>query len=650
MNIELKKLTLTNFKGIKDLTIDFGEETNIYGDNATGKTTIFDAFMWLLFGKDSANRSDFNIKTLDKDNNIIHGLEHIVEGILTVDGKEIILYRALKENWVKKRGSTESVYSGNVTDYFINAVPKTETEYKKYINSLIDENIFKLLTNPMHFNTNLKWQERRKILLDIVGDITDQDVIESTKELFKLSELLKGNTIDDFKAITASNKKKINEQLKTIPIRIDEINRNLPVLADDVNYETLEKERAKIKGEMDVLSNMLTNQEKIAQDFIKRQSELSAMKIKLKDMELKIEKDSMKALNDWKMTLLELNHEKGTLEKANQNYIDTITSNQREIEKLQTEMQEFREDYTKIFEDPFVEPDRENFVCPTCRQALPADDVQKQISGMLANFKSNKLKKLSEINIQGKWRKDKIAKLQGENDKLNSLIIENELKLAKLNKEIIDAKMTVNVEEGREHTVNYNTYPEYQNLQIEINKIEKNLIPQEQDNRVREQYNELQSELEKISEILSSKKAITDAQERIKELKSQERQLAAQVAGLEGHEYLAETFIKTKVSLLEEKINSTFKYVTFKMFDVQVNGGINETCQALINGVPFADANNAAKYNAGLDIINALSRYYKTTCPIFFDNRESVNRLIETDSQVINLIVSKDKALRTEAA
>lgn len=646
MNIELKKLILTNFKGIKDLTIDFEKETNIYGDNATGKTTIFDAFTWLLFGKDSLNRTDFNVKTLDKDSNAIHGLEHSVEGILTADGQEILFRRVLKENWVKKRGDTESIFSGNTTDYFINEAPRKEKEYKEYINSLIDEENFKLLTNPMHFNTNLKWQERRKILLDIVGDISDSDVISSTKDLSKLPELLKGKSIDDFKAITASNKKKINEQLKAIPIRIDEINRNLPVLADDVNYEAFENERVKIKGEMDVLSNMLTNQEKIAQEFIRKQSEVSNLKMKLKDMELQIERDSMKALNDWKMTLLELNHEKGTLEKINQNYIDTCTSNQKEIEELQKEMQEYREDYKKVFEDPFVEPDRENFVCPTCKQALPVDDIERQISGLLSNFKNNKQNKLKEINYQGTWRKQKVSKLQEENEKLNNLMTENQLKLMKLNKEINDTKMTINIEESREHTVNYNAYPEYQNLQAAIRNLEKSLIPQTDSNNVREQYNELQTELEKVNEILSSKKAISDAQERIKELKTQERQLAAQVAELEGHEYLAETFIKTKVSLLENRINSTFKYVTFKMFDVQVNGGINETCQALIDGVPFADANNAATYNAGLDVINTLSRHHKTTCPIFFDNRESVNKLIETDSQIINLIVSKDKTLR----
>lgn len=650
MNIKLKKLTLTNFKGIKDLTIDFDDETNIYGDNATGKTTIFDAFTWLLFGKDSANKTDFNVKTLNKDNNVIYGLEHAVEGILEVDGRDIFLRRVLKENWVKKRGSAESIFSGNTTDYFINEAPRKEKEYKEYINSLIDEGIFKLLTNPMHFNTVLSWQDRRKVLLDIVGDITDEDVISSTNELSKLGQLLKGNTIDDFKAITASNKKKINEQLKTIPIRIDEINRNLPVLADAIDYAALEDERAKIKGKMDFLSNMLTNQEKIAQEFIRKQAEVSNLKMKLKDVELRIETDSMKSLNDLKIKLIELEHEAQMLEKSRTMTEETLESNEREIERLQVEMEGLRLDYNEVFAEPFVEPDRENFVCPTCKQKLPEDNVEKQISGMLGNFKNKKLTDLGEINRQGKWRKDKVRELQEQNGRLKLQIEKDVTRQDELVKKLETTRNYIKVEDSHGQIVRYEGDSEYDELKKRIASMEKNLLPQNDTNNVRGRYNDLQSELEKVNEILSSKKAISDAQERIKELKSQERSLAAQVAELEGHEYLAETFIKTKVSLLEEKINSTFKYVTFKMFDVQVNGGINETCQALVSGVPFADANNAAKYNAGLDIINSLSRYYGTTCPIFFDNRESVNRLIETYSQIINLIVSKDKNLRVEVA
>ena len=649
MNIELKKLELLNFKGIKEKTIEFGKETNIFGRNETGKTTIFDSFTWLLFGKDSANRSDFNIKTLDKNGEFIHGLDHQVTGILVANGKEVILRRLLKENWVKKRGFADAVFSGNVTEYFVNEEPKKEKEYKEYINSLIDENVFKLLTNPMHFNVNTSWQDRRKILLSIVGDVSDEEVINNSEKLKSLPELLGDNSIDSFKSIIASKKKKLNEQLKAIPIRIDEINRSLPVLADDVDYNLLEKERANIKGELNVIESQLENQQRIAEGFIKKQSELSVKKNRLKDLELQIEKNSMKSLNDMNMKLMELGYKKDTIERKNKQDTDIIAKNQDEIQRLQDEMQGYRDEYKHEFEVPFVEPDRENFVCPTCKQDLPKEDIEKQISGMMANYKSNKLKRLEEISNQGKWRKAKVKQLQDESDRLNVTVQNNEAELAKLDEEIKATQAVLNTEKNNERIIDYRSNTEYASLEDEIKKDEKNLLPIEQDGKVRQKREELQDRLQEINTILASKQSIEDSQIRIKELKNEERKFSQQVAELEGQEFLTEEFIKTKVSLLEKKINDTFKYVTFKMFDTQINGGITETCQALIKGVPFADANNAAKYNAGIDIINALSKFYGTTAPVFIDNREGIIELIETNSQVINLIVSKeDKILRIE--
>lgn len=105
---------------------------------------------------------------------------------------------------------------------------------------------------------------------------------------------------------------------------------------------------------------------------------------------------------------------------------------------------------------------------------------------------------------------------------------------------------------------------------------------------------------------------------------------------------LLDEFIKAKIRVLESKINSLFSSVTFKLFDIQINGGINEVCEPLVNGVPFSDANNAAKINAGLDIINTLSKYYETLCFVILDNRESVTEIIDTKMQVINLFVDGD--------
>ena len=651
MNIELKKLELLNFKGIKELTIDFGKETSIYGENATGKTTIFDAFTWLLFGKDSANKSDFNIKILNKNGETIHGLNDQVTGTLIVGNKEVILRRALKENWVKKRGSADSIFSGNTTEYFINEVLKKEKDYKEYINGIIDENVFKLLTNPLHFNINTSWQDRRNILLSVIGDISDEDVINSSKDLIKLKELLNGNSIEDFKAIIASKKKKLNEQLKAIPIRIDEINRGLPVLAEDIDYDEYDTNRVKLKDNLKVLENQLTNQHKAAENFIKRQSELSNKKNMLKDMELQIEKNSIKQLNNLKLNLMDLEYKQSNLIKKKENEALNILKNTEEIERLNNEMTDYRTEYKNVFSETFKEPDRDNFICPTCKQKLATEDIENKINEMLESFNRYKNNKLIDIANQGKSRNAIVDKLKTKNDSLQLLINDYEKELIECTTIIDKLKAQIEEESKSEHVVEYNSVLEYKSLNEEIKGIEKSLLPISKDNKITEQYNDAKEELFKIEQVLSSKKAIADARERIKELKKEERNYSQQIAALEGQEFLTEQFIKTKVNLLQEKINSTFKYVKFKMFDVQTNGALNDNCESLIEGIPFADANNAVKINAGIDIINALGKFYDTTAPIFIDNRESVVDLIHTYSQVINLIVSKhDKNLRIEAA
>lgn len=113
---------------------------------------------------------------------------------------------------------------------------------------------------------------------------------------------------------------------------------------------------------------------------------------------------------------------------------------------------------------------------------------------------------------------------------------------------------------------------------------------------------------------------------------------------------MTEEFVRTKVHLLEEKINSKFKYARFKLFKDQINGGLEETCETLYEGVPYSSGlNNAARINVGLDIINTLNDYYGITAPIFVDNSEAVTKLINTNSQILSLIVSeKDKQLRVE--
>src|SRR5690625_2929964 len=252
--IKLLNMRLINFKGIKDLEIDFnGDDTRIYGENGTGKTTVFDAFVWLLFNKDSNNNSNFDIKTLDNDGNVIHRLDHEVEATLLIDGKETTLKKVYKEKWTRHRSAIEETFSGHTTDYYINGVPSKKKEYDEFIKTIVDEDIFQLLTNPSYFNEVLHWTKRRELLLEVAGDITDEDVIASNKDLAKLADLLNNHSVEELKKIIAEKRKEINKKLEEIPTRVDEIHRNLP---DIPNLN-----EAKIKADIEKLSTEIEEKE-----------------------------------------------------------------------------------------------------------------------------------------------------------------------------------------------------------------------------------------------------------------------------------------------------------------------------------------------------------------------------------------------------
>jgi len=657
MEIKLQKLKINNFKGIKNLEIKFEHETNIYGENATGKTTIFDAFIWLLLDKDSTNKKDFNIKTLGKDGEAFHGLEHSVEGDFKVDGKSLNLRKVFIEKWVKQRGSAEKIFSGHETNYWINEVPVKKNEYQSKINSLIDENIFKLITNPLFFNQNLSWQDRRKTLLEIVGDISDQDVIDSKAELSRLSVLLQDKTLDEFKAMISGQKKRYNESLKSIPIRIDELSIGIPTLDADIDYKSLEQEKSDLQIIVGNLEKDLTDQRKIAnnliQSFKDRQNIIGRKRNELSKMETDFIRDSLKHGNDLKNKIYELENNierRRNIIKGNENVVNAGID---EIKRIEDNLLKFRAEYSEVVKEVFEEPDKANFICPTCKQSLPEDNIEKQIEAMELNFNADKKSKLESINRTGKRfsvnKKDFNDAIDKSKIEIESAKAETEI----FTSELLSLRAELETEKAKSGQVDYQSNENYTALKTQIMTLENEL----EDTNVRDDIvsedliNKKQTcgdRINQINGIINKKQLIADTQKRIVQLEESQREIANKVMDLEGQEYLAEQFIRTKVDMLESRINDKFSQVNFKMFNEQINGALVECCDTLIRGVPFQDANNAAKINAGMDIINTLTAHYDITAPIFVDNREAVNRLIDTDSQVINLIVSQDKVLRVE--
>ena len=662
----LKKMILVNFKGVRNLTIDFDSNTNIFGNNGTGKTTIFDAFIWMLFGKDSTDRKDFEIKTLDENNQVIPKIEHEVYGEILVDGNLVTVKRTFREKWVKTKGALEAEFSGNETLYYWNEVPLSMKEYGNKVSEILDESVFKLITSPSAFNA-LKWQDRRNALIKIVGDISDKELAGSNSDYLDLLSQLTNKTLDEYKKQIMSTIKKMKDDIKLIPTRIDEVERSKPeaVEAETVNVEIVSKE-----NEITSIDNQLqdkasahdeiTKKRNANQDEIyKLRSAQNAIRFEVSESaKLENKSDTSKA-DGLKRAISE--KEQNELIPAQQK-IGRLRTEKKElagdIERYETAIVGKREEWNTENAKEFTFDD-DNAVCPTCGHAIDATDLEVKRKELQEKFNTDKANRLLVIQNEGKNFATKkqqhsddlaavetriksgeefIKTLEGQIAQLRAdLVIENSQ-----TKEVVSADVLI--------SQRLEAHSEFKTLASNIAELvaKEFKIPEGEDNsQLKSQKVALQNQISDLKSSLQANTQIKTANDRIKALQAEESKLAQDIANIEKTQYIIDNFIKLKIDTIESKINEKFSYVKFKLFETQINGGQIECCEALINGVPFSDANTASKINAGIDIINTLCEFYQVSAPIFIDNRESVVKLIPSDSQIINLIVSEDdKKLR----
>ncbi|HFD2052535.1 TPA: AAA family ATPase [Clostridium perfringens] len=638
-SIILKTLILRNFKGIKDLKVDFNRVTDISGDNAVGKTTIFDAFTWLLFDKNSLDAKDFEIKTLDKNNNVIHGLEHEVSALLNIDGVEKKLSKIYKEKWTKKRGEAEKQLTGHTTDYYIDDVPVKKVEFQEAIGNIIDEKLFKLITNPLYFSTILNWKDRRNVLLSIIGDVDVTDVIKGNNTLKGFDALLGEKTVDDLKKTLAARKRKINQDIDSIPVRIDELDKTIL----NLDFEALESELKLKNEELKQVEDKLYDSTKLGDVVLEKQQKLFNLKSTLQKIENESKVQANRPRADLESLYTEKNYELKDISREKY----TLETRKKDLEEKRIFLIESIDSLRNTWHEENLKTltfNENEFICPTCKREFETDDIEAKKESMLEQFNINKSRILKELGDKGSIKKERLQKFEKELSECSIKLEEIKAKHKEVEKElndlmakILDFKPSIIL--GEEYK---KVSCEIADLEVEIND---NTSTKELISSLRREKSDLVDAIDNIKAKLTYREKNKATLERIEELKDEERKLAETLAKVEKEEFQCETFIKAKVKLMEDSINEKFKYVSFKLFNTLVNGAVEECCVATVNGVPFDSVNNAGKINAGIDIINTLCNHYGVNATVFIDNAESVNELLECESQVVRLIVSKDKTL-----
>lgn len=646
--IKLKSLILVNFKGVRNLEVVFTDQrTIISGDNGTGKTTIFDAFTWLLFGKDSTGRSDsnFNIKTIDPltKKPILH-LEHSVTGVISVDGKEMKLQRNYVEKWVKPRGTTEETLKNHETEFYLNDVKlATKKEYESEVAAILTEDIFRMITNPFYF-ISLKVDAQKELLFDMAGGISDDEVAAIKPEYIELLDQLSGRSLSQFSKEVAAKKKACNDVLAVIPSQIDTARRLMPESED---WEALEIELQKKKQRLTEIDNQITDKSKINEQENQRKLEIQRTigdkRMSLVNRQNEIRASAGAERNEVMMKLkdLEYNHKSETRDlELNRSSLSNCES---EIQRIEDTLSVLRNEYRKINAETIQYPEGA-FVCPTCKRQLEVDDIEAKQNELLANFNQNKAKRLKENKDKGFSLVELKKKKEAERDSIISKIKESEDRIVLIEREIEVQK--ANMPEAPDVDAMIKNDPTCISLNNEIADLNNQLNIESKPvdvSELRFAKSSLDDNIQELYKRLAKRDQIERAKKEIEELEEKRIQNNQAKADLEKWEFTVMSFQKDKDAKLIEKINSMFEVVSFSFVTEQLNGGEKLTCVCTVNGTPYPDVNTAGKVNAGLDIINAICKYKGVSAPIFIDNSESVNKIIPTISQVINLVVSKDK-------
>lgn len=632
-------MRLLNFKGIRDFTFTpNGQDASVLGDNATGKTTIEDSFLWLLFGKDSQGKADFALKTLDANNNAIPMIDHEVEGVFDIGGRMMTLKKVYAEIWTKKRGSANKVFSGHEVNHFVDGVPCQKKEYDACIAGIAPEETFKLLTSPAYFNEQLHWTERRKILLAVCGDISDSEVIASDRKLAKLPDILQGRKLEDHKKVIAARRAEINKELDKIPTRIDEATRAMPALptrsAEELSllkasYTNKKEEKQQEQARIISGGEIAEKKRKMAEV----QGEIIRLRVDSRSAQDVVIAEKRKALNEISVKVDALERNISWNKKVASEY-------KREIEALEAKRESLRNEWHDVNSKEFGFT--QDSSCPTCGQSLPEEQLVTARESALASFNMAKATQLEAISAQGKNIKAKIDATTHDLDVLEKEIPEKEAELAQLMAE--SAKITEEIKSMQEQSTPIIGSPAYTQKLREEEQLESEIQQLNTGNaealeRVRNQIIDLDIVLREINDDLDKIRRRKDGLARVAELEAEEKKLAAEFEKLEGELNLCDQFTKIKVALMDEKINSRFKFARFKMFKENINGGIEDCCETIYKGVPYGGGLNAGhRIIVGMDIIRTFSEYYNFEAPIFVDNAESVTTLPEMNAQVIRLV------------
>ncbi len=612
--IRLMELELEHFKGTTAKKIVLhGKNTQIFGDNGTGKTTVYDALMWLLFDKDSGGMARSAIKPRGTDGQVCHGILPTVTAVFSIDGAPLCLRKTLRERWERPAGTAQRQLAGNTTEYIIDGVSCKESAYKREVSALLDEETFRMLTSVTYFCGELEWKKRRETLFALAQVASDADLAAGMPQFAEICVILQTQSIEMHQKQLKAQRKDTIEAMNSLPIRMDECRRTADRLrtrdfaALRARENTLQAQRATLAEEVLRLKNHTALPQKQAQ---------------------------------WR----EIDAKLRALEAENNQFRQKQQAMQTAHKAAQAELRQCQAD-----------ADHWRHKLEQGEGALAAVSAERFQGGAVCRLCGQDLPQSAQKRAQNIFETDKKAREKAQQQHLKTYRQTLDTALRRV------AACEAAMQSQASATANIVDLPQY--------RAEKGQLMQEKDALQSEIYTLTTQEdalteaterklcavgdtLRNVREALAEEAVLRKNEARLQQLETERQAQQTHIDALDAKIALCESFVRWKISHITEAVNARFGAVRFQLFQEHVtNDGRTECCEAMVGGVPYGSLNHAAQINAGLEVIGVLGQALGVRVPLFIDNAESVTQLHPLDTQTIRLTVSaKDKQLRIVTA
>lgn len=651
--IRLLRMELRNFKGVAQAEYDFGDRTDISGGNGTGKSTIFEAYLWCIFDKNPAGNTP-KVQPLDEHNEIKHQLTTSVRLTLELDGNPVIVERTLKEEWVKPRGTTELVCKGTKSEYSVNEVPMSKAQYNAKLADILPLDKWFILSS-IGIIPAMEQKACRAALQAIAPAIDEQQLAQPFPAV--ADALARGLNIDELQATTKQTKSRAKTELDSIPAALDAQDR----LRVEDDFAAIETRLAEIKTDIETRQTELEQLQTLGDDAarVAKEQETANLRTELARLNAQISERETAAQTTYTTTRAKYEQRLQTLAAESQGISQrTMVSQQtakRYLQLIEDEKKRIaalRDQWTAKNAETYEAPELQT-VCPTCGQPLPGERIAEALAKATQAWNADKVKALQAIQHEAEECKKRIADYQAA-----------DAQAAERDKADYDRAQAI-ADEVKEtnHALDTLTTPdkalkmciEYQNALAKKQEVEQQLAQRaatgvnDSEPTAQSRQSEaitqaaiasLQAEAEHLLLRLAARNTNRRIDEERARLEDRQRTLADTVAQAEGVEQQILAYRKAKIMAVENGVSDLFTMVRWKMYEPNVtNDGEKEICQAIIDGVPYEQQNRATQVNAAIDIVNGFARAYEVSLPLFIDNAESVTDILPTNGQEITLTV-----------